>query len=40
MELLSAAQLWEISSPARDQTHAPTLEAQSLNHWPTREVPR
>ena len=25
--------MWDLSSPARDQTCAPTVEAQSLNHW-------
>ena len=28
------------NSPTRDQTWAPTLEAQGLSHWTTREVPR
>ena len=31
--------MWDLSSPTRDLTHAPELEAQSLNHWTTREVP-
>ena len=25
--------------PARDETHTPEVEAQSLNHWTTREAP-
>ena len=28
-----------LSSPTRDQTWAPTVEAWSLNHWTSREVP-
>ena len=31
--------MWDPSSPLRDQTQIPALEAQSLNHWTTREVP-
>ena len=31
--------MWDLSSLTRDQTHAPKVEAQSLNHWTTREVP-
>ena len=27
------------SSSARDQTHTPAAEAQSLNHWTAREGP-
>ena len=27
-----------LSSLTRDHIHAPAVEAQSLNHWPTREV--
>ena len=30
---------WDLSSPTRDQTHAPAWEVQSLNHWTAREVP-
>ena len=30
---------WDISSPTRDKACAPALEAWSLNHWTTREVP-
>ena len=30
--------MWNLSSPARDQTHAPAVEMQSLNHWAAREV--
>ena len=31
--------MWDLSSPARDWTHAPCIGALSLNHWTTREVP-
>ena len=31
--------MWNISSPTRDRTHAPTVEVWSLNHWTTREIP-
>ena len=31
--------LWDLSSLSRNQTQAPAVEAQSLNHWTTREVP-
>ena len=30
--------IWDLSSLARDRIHTPALEAQSLNHWTTREV--
>ena len=31
----------DFSPPTRDETHAPpAVEAQSLNHWTTKEVPR
>lgn len=26
--------VWDLNSPNRDQTVAPALEAQGLNHWP------
>ena len=29
----------DCSTQTRDQTQAPTAGAQSLNHWPAREVP-
>ena len=29
----------DLSSPARDGTHAPCTENSSLNHWTTKEVP-
>ena len=29
-----------LSSPTRDQNEAFCVEAQSLNHWATREVPK
>ena len=29
----------DLSSPTRDRTLAPALEAPSLNHWTAREVP-
>ena len=32
--------MWDLSSPAREQTCVSTLGAWSLNHWTTREVPR
>ena len=31
--------MWYLSSPTRAQTHAPALEAQSVNYRITREVP-
>ena len=31
--------MWDLSSPTRDQTHAPAVKVRSLNHWTTREVP-
>ena len=31
--------MWDLSSPPRDQTHAPAVEAQILNHWIIKEVP-
>ena len=30
--------MWDLSSPTKDRTEPPAVEAQSLNHWPTREV--
>ena len=30
--------MWDLSSLSRDQPMPPALEAQSLNHWTTREV--
>lgn len=32
--------MWGLSSQTRDQSHAPAVEAQSLNPWATRESPR
>lgn len=32
--------MWELSSLTRDWTHTSALEAWSLNHWTTREVPK
>ena len=29
--------MWDLSSPTRDQTHAPYIERQSPNHWTTGE---
>jgi len=29
--------MWALSSPTRDQTHAPAVEAWSHNHWKSRE---
>ena len=31
--------MWDLSSPTRDQTHAPALGAWSLKPWMAREVP-
>ena len=31
--------MWDLSSPTQNQTCAPAVEVQSLNHWTTREVP-
>ena len=31
--------MWGLSSPTRDQTCTPALEAQSFNHWTTKKVP-
>ena len=30
---------WDLSFPTKDYTHAPALEAWSLNHWTSRRVP-
>ena len=32
--------MWDLSSLTTDRTHVPSVEAQSLNHWTTREVPK
>ena len=31
--------MWDLSSPTRFKLASPALEAQSFNHWTTREVP-
>ena len=31
--------MWDLSSPARDQTLIPYIGRQILNHWTAREVP-
>ena len=31
--------MWDLSSPTRDQTCAPSLRVQRLNLWTAREVP-
>ena len=31
--------IWDLRSPTRDQTHAPSTERQSLNHWTARKSP-
>ena len=31
--------MWDLRSPIRDGTYALCIEAKSLNHWTTREVP-
>ena len=31
--------MWDLSSLTRDQTYTPAVDAQSLNHWISREVP-
>ena len=33
-----ACSIWDPSSPTRDGTQPPALEAQFLNHWIAREV--
>ena len=33
-----AMQHADLSSPIRDQTHAPSVEAQILNYWTSTEV--
>ena len=30
--------MWDLSSPTRDETHSPTREGWSLNHWTSMEV--
>ena len=32
--------MWNLSALTRDQTHAPSMEVWSLNHWTTRGVHR
>ena len=32
--------MWDLNSPTRDQTVPLALEAQGLNHWASKEVPR
>ena len=32
--------MWDLSSPTKDRTQAPCLEAWSLNHWTAREAPQ
>ena len=32
--------MWTLSSLTRDRTCTPVLEAQGLNHWTTRDVPK
>ena len=32
--------MWDLSFPARDQTHIPWTGRGILNHWTTREVPK
>ena len=34
----SPPRVGDFSSPTRDQTHAPCIGRQSLNHWTAREV--
>ena len=29
--------MWDLGSPARDQTHVPCIGRQILSHWTTRE---
>ena len=31
--------MWDLSSPTRDRTRAPSLGRRSLNHWTARELP-
>ena len=37
--LATSCGLWDLSSSTTDQTHAPAVGTQSLNHWTPREVP-
>ena len=37
--LVTLHSMWDLSSPARDQTHVPCMEAQSLNRWTATKVP-
>ena len=37
--LASLHGIQDLSSLTRDRTHAPAVEAQSVNHWTAREVP-
>ena len=32
--------LWDLSSPARDQTQVAATKAPGPNHWTTREFPK
>ena len=29
--------MWDLSSPTRDRTHAPSIGSSEFNHWTTRE---
>ena len=31
--------MWDLSSPTRDRTHAPSIGSSEFNHWTTRESP-
>ena len=35
--LVALCGLQDLSSPTRDQTHAPAVKALNLNHWKVRE---
>ena len=37
--LAARCSVWDLSSPAGDRAVPPAMEAQSLNHWTSREVP-
>ena len=39
MHRLVGCSMWDSSFPTRDQTPAPCVARQILNHWTTREVP-
>ena len=40
MRALLSRGMWDLNSPAGDQTHVPCIGRWFLNHWTTREVPQ